>query len=104
MVVRHLDHRLPAETRRIVNEMHFWLRPTVEYYVEPVILLEAVCRLVLIVAECDFTDGCAPFHFDESDVGKGLVVVLVRLPRNYVEASIVFFHALDQPAALDLVP
>src|ERR1700719_4307478 len=57
MVVRDLDHWLPAETRRIVNEMQLRLRPTVEYDVEPVVVFQTFCRFVLVVAERDLTDG-----------------------------------------------
>jgi len=48
-----------------VDEMQLRLRPAVEYYVEPVVFLQALRRLVLIVAERDLPDGRAAFHLDE---------------------------------------
>lgn len=77
MVVRDLDYRLPAETRRIVDEMQLRFRSTLEYDVEPVVFLEALCRLVLIIAERDLADGRATLHLDEPDVCESLVVVRV---------------------------
>ena len=85
MIVGHLNHRLPAETCRIVNEVQLRLCPTVECHIEPVVLLEAVCRFVFIIAERDVADGRTTFHLDKSDVGKGLVVMRMRFSRNDVE-------------------
>src|SRR4051812_13987672 len=104
MVVRDLDHRLPAETRRIMDEGQLRLCPTVERDVEPVVFLETLCRLVLVVAERDLTHRRTTFHFDEPNVGEGLLVVWVRLPGDDVEAPIILFDAFNHPAALGLMP
>ena len=57
----YLHHRLPTETRRIVNEMQFRFRATVEYDVEPVVVLEALGRLILVITECALANGRAAF-------------------------------------------
>src|SRR5437588_5780501 len=84
--------------------MQLRLRPTVENDVEPVVFLEALCRLVLVVAERDLADGRAAFHLDESDVGECLVVVRVWFSRDDVESAVVLFYALNHPTALGLMP
>jgi hypothetical protein len=61
MVVRDLDYRLPAETSRVVDEMQLRFCPTIEYDVEPVVVLEALGRLILVITECALANGRAAF-------------------------------------------
>src|SRR5260221_12634810 len=104
MVVRDLNDRLPTEARWLVNKVQFRRRPTVICDIEPVIFLEAICRLVFIITKGNLADSSAAFHLNKSDVGECLVVVRMRFPRDDIKSAIVLFYALNHPTTLGLVP
>src|ERR1051325_8435744 len=92
------DDGLPVELARVLDSVEGGIGGTVEDDIEPIILFEALGRIVLVRGKGDFAGDGAALDFDETDINRSFGVLRVRQAGDEVEPTVFGFDALDHAA------